>query len=139
MSERILQALMQLFAIIAKVDDCEDSDEIKADDRSRKIIRLFLNQRLTQEHVSKYLDLFDEFIRERHGKSRKKDGRKKRTSVNSVKVLRICTQINEELEQKQKVIVLIRILEFVFADNEFSEEELEFAETVAESLRHPHQ
>ena len=134
MSERILQALMQLFAIIAKVDDCEDSDEIKADDRSRKIIRLFLNQRLTQEHVSKYLDLFDEFIRERHGKSRKKDGRKKRTSVNSVKVLRICTQINEELEQKQKVIVLIRILEFIFADNEFSEEELEFAETVAETF-----
>ena len=28
----------------------------------------------------------------------------------------ICTQINEELEQRQKVIVLIRILEFIFAD-----------------------
>jgi ABC-type multidrug transport system ATPase subunit len=134
MSERILKALMQLFAIIAKVDYSEDSGEIKADESSKEIIELFLKQRLTQEYVEKYLDLFYTFLHERHGKSRKKDGRKKRTSVNSVKVLRICTQINEELEQKQKIIVLIRILEFVFADDELSPEELEFAETVAETF-----
>jgi ABC-type multidrug transport system ATPase subunit len=134
MSESILKALMQLFAIIAKVDYSEDSGEIKADESSKEIIELFLNQRLSQEYVEKYLDLFYEFLKDRHGKSRKKDGKKKRTSVNSVKVLRICTQINEELEQKQKIIVLIRILEFVFADDEFSNDELEFAETVAETF-----
>ena len=54
---------------------------------------------------------------------RKKMENAKRTSVNSVKVLRICTQINEELTQRQKVIVLIKILEFIFADKEFSEQE----------------
>ena len=134
MSERILQALMQLFAIIAKVDYNEDSDEIKADNSSREIIELFLKQRLSQEYVEKYMDLFHEFLIDRHGKSRRKDGKKKRTSVNSVKVLRICTQINEELEQKQKVIVLIRILEFIYADDHFSNEELEFAETVSETF-----
>ena len=87
MSERILKALMQLFAIIAKVDYSDDSGEIKADESSKAIIELFLKQRLSQEFVAKYLFLFDEFITERHGKSRKKDGKKKRTSVNSVKVL----------------------------------------------------
>ena len=46
----------------------------------------------------------------------KKTVRRKRRSLNSVKVLRICTQINEELEQKQKVIVLVEVLEFIFAD-----------------------
>jgi len=134
MSERILKALMQLFAIIAKVDYSDDSGEIKADESSKAIIELFLKQRLSQEFVAKYLFLFDEFITERHGKSRKKDGKKKRTSVNSVKVLRICTQINEELEQKQKVIVLIRILEFIFADDDFTQDNLEFAETVSETF-----
>jgi ABC-type multidrug transport system ATPase subunit len=134
MSESILKALMQLFAIIAKVEYDEESGEVKADESSKAIIELFLKQRLTQEYVEKYLELFYSFLHERHGKSRRKDGKKKRTSVNSVKVLRICTQINEELEQKQKIIVLIRILEFVFADYEFSSEELEFAETVAETF-----
>ena len=132
MSERILQALMQLFAIVAKVDINEDTDEIKAHDSSKNIVELFLNQELNHELVEKYLSSFDEFIRIRHSSNRKKDGKRKRTSVNSVKVLRICTHINEELEQRQKVIVLIRILEFIFANKSESQDELEFAETVAE-------
>ena len=74
MSESILKALMQLFAIIAKVDYTEDSGEIKADESSKEIIELFLKQRLSQESVEKYLDLFHEFLIDRHGKSRKKDG-----------------------------------------------------------------
>ena len=81
MSERILQALMQLFAIIAKVDYIEDSDEIKADNSSREIIELFLKQRLSQEYVEKYMDLFHEYLVARHGKSRRKDGKKKTMSL----------------------------------------------------------
>ena len=132
MSERILKALMQLFAIVAKVN--LNDDEIRADQSSRLIVQLFLQQDLPNELIDKYLLIFDEFIKERHSSTRKKDGTRKRTSVNSVKVLRICTQINEELEQRQKVIVLIRILEFIFADPEHSEKELEFASTVADTF-----
>ena len=132
MSERILKALMQLFAIVAKVN--LNDDEIRADQSSRLIVKLFLQQDLPSELIDKYLKIFDEFIKERHSSTRKKDGTRKRTSVNSVKVLRICTQINEELEQRQKVIVLIRILEFIFADPEHSEKELEFAATVADTF-----
>ena len=113
MSERILKALMQLFAIIAKVEINEETNEINSDAGSRKIVSLFLKQELNQERVKEYLQLFDEFLETHQGKSKKKDGKRKRTSVNSVKILRICTQINEELKQRQKVIVLIRILEFI--------------------------
>ena len=134
MSERILKALMQLFAIVAKIDVIEESDEIVAADSSKNIVEILLKQDLTSELVVKYLKIFDEFIKERHGTKRAKDSKKKRTSVNSVKVLRICTQINEELEQRQKVIVLIRILEFIFADDLHTEKELAFAETVADTF-----
>lgn len=134
MSERILKALMQLFAIVAKIDVIEESDEIVAADSSKNIVEILLKQDLTSEIVVKYLKIFDEFIKERHGTKRAKDSKKKRTSVNSVKVLRICTQINEELEQRQKVIVLIRILEFIFADDLHTEKELAFAETVADTF-----
>lgn len=134
MSERILKALMQLFAIVAKINVIEESDEIVAADSSKNIVEILLKQDLNSELVVNYLKIFDEFIKERHGTKRVKDSKKKRTSVNSVKVLRICTQINEELEQRQKVIVLIRILEFIFADDLHTEKELAFAETVADTF-----
>lgn len=133
MSERILKALMQLFAIIARVDD-EESGETDHQGGGRKIVELFLKQQLSLELVGEYLKLFDEFLEAHQGNSAKKDGKRKRTSVNSVKILKICTQINEELAQKQKIIVLIRIIEFINENQTVTEQELEFAETVAETF-----
>lgn len=133
MSERILKALMQLFAIIARVDD-EEAGETDHQGGGRKIVELFLKQQLPLELVDEYLKLFDEFLEAHQGKSAKKDGQRKRTSVNSVKVLKICTQINEELAQKQKIIVLVRILEFINENLTVTEQEVEFASTVADTF-----
>ena len=125
MSERILKALMQLFSIVSEAEEVSD--------KSRKIVASFLKQQLNQKLVDEYLKLYDEFIEAKTRKSA--DGKKKkRTSVNSVKVLLICTQINEELAQKQKVVVLIRLLEFIYANQTVSEQEMEFVTTVAETF-----
>lgn len=129
MSERILRALMQMFAIIAKVDGVNNT--------GRAIVQSFLKQQLSQEQVDTYLRIFDEYLEAHHQVSKKKDGSAKRTSLNSVKVLKICTQINQELEQPQKVIVLIRLLEFIYSSNEISEQEYEFVITVAETFNIP--
>ena len=125
MSERILKALMQLFSIVSEAEDISDN--------SRKIVASFLKQQLNQQLVDEYLKLYDDFIEAKTRKS--KSGKaKKRTSVNSVKVLLICTQINEELAQKQKIIVLIRLLEFIYANKTTSEQEMEFVTTVSETF-----
>ncbi len=129
MSERILRALMQMFAIIAKVDGINNT--------GRLIVESFLKQQLSQEQVETYLKIFDEYLETHQAASKKKDGNSKRTSLNSVKILKICTQINEELVQTQKVIVLIRLLEFIFSSNEISEQEYEFVTTVAETFNIP--
>lgn len=129
MSERILKALMQLFAIIAKVDGVTSE--------SRTVVESFLRQQLSLELVPQYLQLFDEFLEQHHQVTKRKDGSAKRTSLNSVKVLRICTQINEELAQKQKVVVLLRLLEFIRTSYEISEQELEFVQTVSETFNIP--
>jgi ABC-type multidrug transport system ATPase subunit len=126
MSERILRALMQLFAIIAKVDSVTTN--------SRAVVESFLRQQLSLDLVEQYLKLFDEFHEQHHQVSKRKDGSAKRTSLNSVKVLRICTQINEELTQKQKVVVLLRLIEFIRMSDEISEQDVEFLTTVAESF-----
>lgn len=122
MSERILKALMQLFSIV--------SDE--GSDRSRNVVEAFLKSQLNQELVDEYLGLYDQFIEEKN-KTRDGKRKRKRTSVNSVKVLKICTQINEELAQKQKIVVLIRLLEFIYI-GDVTEQELEFISTVSETF-----
>lgn len=135
MSERILRALMQLFAIIAKVDEVTDtSKEAIESSNGRRIIEGFLRSELSNELIQKYIQQFDEFLLVHHNGTAKKDGERKRTSVNSVKVLRICSQINEELTQRQKMIVLIRIFEFIHANEQVQEQEQEFVHTVAESF-----
>jgi ABC-type multidrug transport system ATPase subunit len=126
MSERILKALMQMFAIIAKVDGINDN--------GRLIVQSFLKQQLNQELVDQYLAIFDEFLEAHHQVTKKKDGTAKRTSLNSVKVLKICTQINSELTQVQKVVVLLRLLEFIHSNADISEQEYEFVNTVAETF-----
>lgn len=126
MSESILRALMQLFALVAKIDSISND--------GRSVVRLFLKQQVSADLVQDYLNIFEEYLGLYQKISTEKDGKaRKRTSVNSVKVLRICTQINEELKQNQKAVVLIRLLEFLQA-GEFEEQELEFAETVASTF-----
>jgi ABC-type multidrug transport system ATPase subunit len=136
MSERILRALMQLFAIIAHVDDSnEGTDETNVkSSRSIQIIESFLKVEINAQLIDQYIDLFNLHLNTLHQKQSRKDGQKKRTSLNSVKVLRICSQINEELAQKQKIIVLIRIIEFIRSNELVTEQEIEFVDTVADAF-----
>lgn len=127
---------MRLFAIIAKVDEFEQeslSQEISSSN-GRSVIKLFLGQELNPELVNKYLSEFDGFLNTHHGFQNGKDGQKKRTSLNSVKILRICHEINEELTQRQKIIVLTRLLEFINANDCINEQELEFLSLVADAF-----
>lgn len=120
MSAGILRALMQLFAIIS-------GSGIKS---GREIVALFLRQQLNKEMVNNYLSLYEEFAEKFHNV---KDSEKK-TSMASVKVLRICSQINEELQQKEKFFVVVRLLEFLREYTEHGPQELAFVETVAEAF-----
>ncbi|MBS1652074.1 MAG: ATP-binding cassette domain-containing protein [Bacteroidetes bacterium] len=129
MSERILRALMQMFSIIAKVDGINNT--------GRSIVESFLKQQLSADQVATYLKIFDEYLESNQAASKKKEGAAKRTSLNSVKVLKICTQINQELEQTQKIIVLVRLLEFIYSSNEISDQENEFVLTVADTFNIP--
>ena len=79
MSERILKALMQLFAIVADYDGVSN--------RSRSVVETFLKQRLNLELIEEYLKLYDDYLEAHHQISKKKkDSSRKRTSLNSVKV-----------------------------------------------------
>ena len=121
MSAGILRALMQLFAIIAGANKAS----------GREIVAVFLRQQLNKELVNQYLALYEDFAEKFH---RNKGSSEKRTSMASVKVLRICDQINEELQQKEKLFVVVRLLEFICDFSEREQQEWEFIQTVSEAF-----
>lgn len=129
MSEKILKALMELFAIIA-------SPENTGMDR-RSVVLSFLGRQLNQDLVKDYLRIFDAYY-EKHQALHIERG-EKRIGADSVKLLRICNDINKELAQKQKVIVLVQLFEFVKSNGgEVSNQEFAFITAVADSFYIPH-
>lgn len=130
MSDRILKALMQLFAIIAR-------PESDTTDRRTVVERTF-KQRLNKELLEEYMEVFDHYYDLYQKKQSESAQQKKNLALSSVKVLKICYAINEELTQTQKVVVLIRLLEFIKVGSDVvSEQEMEFVTTVADTFMIP--
>src|SRR5690349_4692987 len=122
MSEEILKALTQLFAIITKQDG-------GVTERERQFVINFFQTELDQDSIKEYLDLYDQFSG--YGKD-EEEGKSKLTSVkDSVKTLGICKKINKTLTQKQKVVVLIKLLELVSTDKNFTPQRMEIINTVS--------
>ncbi|MDX9847242.1 MAG: ATP-binding cassette domain-containing protein [Tenuifilaceae bacterium] len=132
MSEEILKALMQLFAIIAKQDEGVESNE-------RDYVVNFLMQQVNDEAVEEYIKLFDQHAGLNDDKEEEEDGQPKKvklTSVkDSVKILGICKKINKTLTQKQKVVVLVRLFELVNADRKFTDQRMAIINTVADVFK----
>ncbi len=129
MSEEILKALMQLFAIIAKQDEGVETNEIK-------YVHDFLTQQLNDEVVVEYMSLFKQKAGIKDSDDPEKATKKRKprlTSVkDSVRILGLCKKINKKLNQKQKVVVLVRLFELVNADRKFSDQRMAIINTVAE-------
>lgn len=122
MSEEILKALTQLFAIITKQDS-------GVSDNERQYVINFFRTELDQDSVKEYLALYDE--QSGYGKTAEAGGVKLTSVKESVRVLGICKKINKTLTQKQKVVVLIKILELVAVDKNFSPQRMEIINTVS--------
>ncbi|MBI9063516.1 MAG: ATP-binding cassette domain-containing protein [Marinilabiliaceae bacterium] len=126
MSEEILKALIQLFALVAFP---------RTETQSRRyIVKSFLNQQLNSRLVEEYLSLFDKLHEAHEQKLSEKGKFNKRHAASAVKVLKIATEINEALTYYQKIIVLIQLIEFLNIDLGMSEFEREFIETVAQTF-----
>lgn len=121
MSEEILKALMQLFAIIAKQDNGVALEE-------REYVQHFLRLQLEEETVQEYLALFDDFAGIMHGKPIQQE-RKRTSTMDSMRTLGICRKIGETLTQEQKVVVLVRLFEMLTSTKQFTEQRVQIIET----------
>lgn len=139
MSERIIEALLKLFAVFAKTDG-NKSDKIK-------IVELFLAAQLNKELAKKYLPTFEQEydevmadisrITEKASAKGDVDTEKLKFKIEaklSARIHKIGNSINQELTQRQKLYVVISLLEFVSTDNTITESDKEFLNALVEDL-----
>jgi ABC-type multidrug transport system ATPase subunit len=128
MSEKILETLMQLFAIIAKPQS--------NDWERRGVVEAFLKRLLNQELVKKYLLKYDAEFDEARKKLEKSSAERREGAI-AIRIRKLCKEINEQgqLDQEQRIVVVIQALEFCKSGGqEVSQLELGFISTLAEGL-----
>jgi ABC-type multidrug transport system ATPase subunit len=129
MKEAVLNALLQLFAIIANAS--EDGVSFKA----RSIVRRFLRQHLKTNLISKYLVVFDSYLEIHHPHLFGGGITHKRQILSDSEKLKVITEeINRSLVQREKFIVFLRLVEFINEDDVMTAKELSFIRTVADSF-----
>ena len=130
MSEKILETLMQLFAIIA-------NPHVALKDIDKKgVVEAFLKRLLNKELVQKYLSTYEKEFDEAR-KRLDRSSPEKREGAIAIRIRKLCKEINEQgqLDQEQRIVVVIQVLEFCKSGGQkISSLELDFISTLAEGL-----
>jgi ABC-type multidrug transport system ATPase subunit len=104
MSEPVLKAIMRLFALVAKEDlvTAQERDHIKS----------FLEDHLSQKAVDNHLRSFDDYANS--------IGTSLTSEKESELIQSICTEINQEVTQKQKTVIMMELMSIILVDGVIS-------------------
>lgn len=131
MSEELLKAIIRLFAIVAK-------ERITEDERAN--IHEFLSLHANQGSVDHYLNLFDHYSQEDQ-KSQSEDNLEDVDDETLefieewAKILEITKSVNSALTKQQKIVLIIKIIELVYADRSISERQGNLIFHIGEALK----
>jgi len=128
MSEKIIETLMHLFALIA--------NPMRNETERRSVVEAFLGHLLNQELARKYLSVYNNAYSEAAEKLARSTPERREGAI-AIRITKLCRDINEEgqLDQEQRVVVVIKALEFCKSgDTEISPMEMGFINTLAEGL-----
>ena len=119
MSEKLLQAIVKLFAVLAKE---------RITEAERANIEEFLSMHLNKESTYQYLKLFDTFCAEQIREQAAEDIEGISTDGETLEFVgewalihEMTSQINLALTRQQKVVLLEKIIELFLRDAKFSE------------------
>ena len=132
MSESILNALIHLFALVANVNDKQVSE------KDRDFVLAYLRQHLDEALVEEYLKLYDDYFEFYSRELQQSGSEADDSSLLRFQVINICGEISRELHQSDRMIVFLRLLEFIGEDDIFSHLERIFIQTVADSFNISH-
>ncbi|MFT6882834.1 MAG: ABC-type multidrug transport system ATPase subunit [Marinoscillum sp.] len=127
MTESIINALVHLFAIIESAK--EDNDVV---DSGELIVKPYLSKILNQELTDEYLRLYYDYLSfYREVNATNEDEILEIDSASILQVAKICTQLNKELQTRERIIVLMQLLELINTDEKVIPREEEFISLVA--------
>lgn len=118
MSEIVLDAILRLFAVVAR------QDEINRQEREQ--IRQFLLDHVNESRVENYLSRFDTYSNEKRSND---------FNVEKQSLQRICQSLVAEITQRQKLIILVELIRIVLADEDLTERENVLVKLVADSFK----
>jgi ABC-type multidrug transport system ATPase subunit len=120
MSEPLLKAILRLFAVVAREDEVTHQE--------REQIRVFLDEHLSQLAVESYLTVFDEYIRLLPAKTGE-------LTPEIDRLNELCKDINPDLTQKQKVVIILELINIVQADGNISSRETELLYAIGSNFK----
>ena len=122
---------MRLFAIVSDINKAGQSDS------KRNIVMDYLDRQYSYEIVYKYINFFDEQVSYFHQLSSDSviaDPAVRKNNAEN-RIIELCSQINEELEHEQKIIVLVYLLDFIQSGEKQTRTELSLVRTAASYLK----
>lgn len=128
MSEKIIETLMHLFALIAK--------PLRNEVEQKNVVEVFLGNLLNNELVKKYLDVYTKAYKDAADRLARSTPERREGAI-AIRITKLCQDIKEEgeLGLDQRVVIVIKALEFCKSgDQKISRVELDFISTLADGL-----
>ncbi len=132
MSEELLKAIIQLFAIVARE---------RITEKERTNVKEFLSLHLNRDATAYYLKLFDDLSR-----SHKIETAQDLSSLDEetqqfvddwARIMQIVKQVNQALTMQQKMVLVVKIIELVHADREISDRQGNLIFYIGQALKIP--
>src|SRR6478609_907836 len=118
MSEPLLNAILRLFALVAKEDLVTKQE--------RDHIQHFLEDHLSEQAVASHLLLFDKYCNQIAANMTPQQEAKA--------IAEICSEINQEVAQKQKAVIMIELMSIIVSDGAISSHEDFLAKSIGAGL-----
>ena len=113
MSKELLHALMQLFALASSSNDINEE--------GKEVIRHSLRTEISKSEMEKFIKIYEEYVLKYHG-----SGEDTSKRITKKELEQACENIKQNLTHIQKHIVVIRLLEYIYADGSLSNYEKAF-------------
>lgn len=115
MSEALLNAILRLFAAVA--------EEGEVTRQEREQIRHFLEEHVSQSAVEAYLRQFDEFSKTIS------------ETADDTTIRLLCEEINPQLTQKQKIVIILELITIIQADGAISDHEEKLMKQIGQTFK----
>lgn len=131
MSEVLLEALMQLFALLTDVKHVSLST-------GREKVGEYLSRQFNAEYVRKFLSRYDFYVAKFHSKAETDDenARDAQTTENIRRMRVVCDDVNMEIGLDEKILLLSAMLNYIVKP-EIGVDEERFVDGLADMLRIP--